>query len=166
MYRTWLAVLFLTAACAVQADGKILAAGSAYNGTNYDFAVTRYNTDGTLDTSFGGGDGVATFDIGLDDDYAYDMVLQSDGKILLSGSTNNGTNTDFAVMRLNSDGSLDTTFGGGDGVITEAVGNANDTAYGMALQADGSILLTGPKLVSRLPSLEIRWSAKSTSLPL
>ena len=127
----------------VQTDGKILLAGQSDNGTNNDFALTRFNIDGSLDTSFGGGDGIVTTPIGSGSDIAYSMTLQADGKILLAGQSNNGTNNDFALTRYNSDGSLDNSFGGGDGIVTTALGSGTDRAYGVTVQTDGKILLAG-----------------------
>ena len=94
----------------VQADGKILVAGLSLIGGNNDFALVRYNSDGTLDTSFGGGDGIATTAVGAGNDGGYSVMVQADGKIVVAGTSNNGSNDDFAVVRYNSDGSLDTSF--------------------------------------------------------
>ena len=70
----------------------------------------RYNTDGSLDTTFDS-DGVVTTAIGSADDYANSVAIQSDGKIVVAGYSDNGSNGDFALVRYNTDGSLDTTFG-------------------------------------------------------
>ncbi|MCP4387141.1 MAG: DUF642 domain-containing protein, partial [Gammaproteobacteria bacterium] len=129
-------------AVTVQSDGKILVAGYSHNGSDYDFALTRYNADGTLDTSFGGGDGVATTAVGSADDYAQKVALQSDGKILVSGSSWNGTDYEFAVVRYNADGTLDTSFDT-DGKVTVDLTAGDDDAYGMAVQDDGKILVSG-----------------------
>ena len=127
----------------VQSDGKILAGGYTSNGSNYDFALTRYNSDGSLDTSFGGGDGIVTTAIGLTQDYAYNITLQSDGKIFLAGYTWNGSDFDFALIRYNSDGTLDTSFGGGNGVVTTDIASGSDRASSVTVQSDGKILLGG-----------------------
>ena len=92
---------------AIQSDGKIVAAGYSNNGSNDDFALVRYNTNGTLDTTFDS-DGKVTTAIGSDNDFAYSVALQSDGKIVVAGYSNNGSNFDFALVRYNTDGSLDT----------------------------------------------------------
>ncbi|MCP5093108.1 MAG: hypothetical protein GY949_19525, partial [Gammaproteobacteria bacterium] len=94
----------------MQSDGKILVGGYSFNGSSYEFTLTRYNTDGTLDTGFGGGDGIATTDIGSGNDYGQSVTVQSDGKILVGGYSHNGSNNDFALVRYNSDGTLDTSF--------------------------------------------------------
>lgn len=89
---------------ALQADGKILVAGWAYVSGSLDFAVARYNTDGSFDTTFDT-DGLALADFGSGD-LAYSIVVQADGKIVVAGTSN----ADFAVARLNPDGSPDATF--------------------------------------------------------
>ncbi len=95
----------------LQSDGKILVAGSTWNDSgNSDFALVRYNSDGSLDTTFSS-DGKVITAFGSSNDLSYGVTVQSDGKILVAGYTDNGINlNDFAVVRYNSDGSLDTTF--------------------------------------------------------
>ena len=98
---------------AIQSDGRYVVAGwSDTGGGNYDFAVLRFNADGSLDSSFSG-DGKQTTSIaaGTFADKAYGVAIQSDGKIVLAGSTNNGTNDDFAIVRYNTNGSLDASSG-------------------------------------------------------
>ncbi len=87
-------------ALAIQSDGKIVAAGLASDGgINSDFAVVRYNTDGSLDSTFGTG-GKETTTITGGSDSAYALGIQSDGKIVAAGSANDGShNVDFAVVR-------------------------------------------------------------------
>jgi uncharacterized delta-60 repeat protein len=123
----------------VQADGKIVLAGRMYNGSNYDFAVVRYLSDGSLDTSFSG-DGKVDLNL-PNSDSGEAITLQSDGKILVAGSSNNGAN-DFTVFRLNTDGSLDTSFSG-DGIANASISSGADIPYGIAVQSDGKILLAG-----------------------
>lgn len=125
----------------VQADGKIVLAGTAHNGSNYDFAIARYNPDGTLDISFGG-TGKVVLPIGGGDDRAYGVALQHDNRIVVGGYTYNGSNTDFAVLRLNADGTLDTGFGS-SGKTTTSLGGGDDICHKLALQADGRIVLVG-----------------------
>src|SRR6185503_18183575 len=82
-------------------------------GTQNEMAVARYNANGTLDATFDG-DGRKTIDIGWDDSEARDIAIQGDGKIVVAGTyldSNPLCNPDFAVARLNTDGSLDHTFG-------------------------------------------------------
>jgi uncharacterized delta-60 repeat protein len=132
---------------ALQPDGKIVAAGESGTGTaggNFDFAVARYNTDGSLDTSFNG-DGRATIDFGGDDDAARSVTLQPDGKVVVAGYSGNESDEDsydFAVARYNTDGSLDTSFSGDGTVKTDFAGSA-DSAFAVAAQPNGRILVAG-----------------------
>lgn len=144
---------------AVQADGKIILVGVAQadEDGNFDFAVTRLNTDGSLDTTFGtNGKKVIGFDLGgvdangkktRDVDAATSVAIQADGKIVVGGYAQRDAfgNYDFAVVRLNTDGSMDTTFSS-DGKATVAFdlgGGGDDRATGVAIQADGKIVLVG-----------------------
>jgi len=130
-------------AVALQSDGKILAAGSAPNGNNNDFALVRFNSDGSLDTAFDT-DGIVKTDFGTNNgDGAGAMTLQSDGKIILAGSSfnRNTSDSDFAVARYNSNGSLDTTFDT-DGKVTTDFG-ISDSGNGVALQSNGTIIVAG-----------------------
>ena len=115
---------------AIQSDGKIVVAGDVDNGSNDDFAVARYNADGSLDTTFDG-DGKVTTAIGTAEIDAYAVAIQADGKIVVAGDAYNGSDNDFAVVRYNADGSLDTTFDG-DGKVTTAVGIAARLAHSVA----------------------------------
>lgn len=96
---------------------------------------------GDLDTSFGNGGIVTTF-VGSIHAYARSMVLQSDGKIVLAGYTDDGSIRDFAVVRYNPEGILDTTFNGTGKVSTDFRGS-DDFALGVALQSDGKIVVAG-----------------------
>lgn len=123
-------------AVAVQADGKILVAGSSDQGaTGYDFALSRYNTDGSLDATFGAGGRVVT-SFGNGADKLHAMLIQPDGKILLAGESGQGANgTDFAIARYNTDGSLDAGFGTGGKVLTPIGANGTrESIYALALQ--------------------------------
>jgi uncharacterized delta-60 repeat protein len=130
---------------AIQSGGKIVAAGHSYNGSNYDFALVRYNADGSLDTTFGTS-GKVTTAIGTGDDYANSIAVQSGGKIVAAGYSNNGSTSDFALARYNADGSLDATFGTG-GKVTTAIGTWN-YANSVAIQSDGKIIAAGSSSVS------------------
>ncbi|MFN9436542.1 MAG: delta-60 repeat domain-containing protein, partial [Planctomycetota bacterium] len=122
-------------------DGKIVVAGYAYNGSNNDFALVRYNADGTLDTSFGTG-GKVTTNIGTSTDNSYSVTIQPDGKIVVAGlSSISGTNN-FALVRYNADGSLDNSFGTG-GIVTTDIGASHDNGYSVTLQPDGKIVVGG-----------------------
>jgi len=136
----------------VQSDGKILVVGSsslilAGMAFKSDFAIARYNSDGTLDTTFHG-DGKLTTDFGASDDYADSVLLQSDGKILVAGSSvKSDGSSDFELARYKSDGSLDSTFDG-DGRLVMDFGGTLDTWYSISLQSDGKILVAGTSALS------------------
>ena len=101
-------------ALALQPDGKIVVAGTssgAFN--NLDFAVARYNPNGSLDPTFGAG-GKVTTAIGTANDGVRGVVLQPDGKIVAAGFSVGGGSLDFALVRYNANGFLDTSFGIGD----------------------------------------------------
>jgi uncharacterized delta-60 repeat protein len=125
---------------AIQPDGKIVVAGTYLSGTYpnsiYEFAVSRYNPDGTLDTTFDG-DGKVTTDIGYYAE-AYAVALQPDGKIVVVGESFN-FHLSLAVLRLNSDGSFDTSFDGDGKVTTDFEG----VGFSVALQSDGKIVTAG-----------------------
>jgi uncharacterized delta-60 repeat protein len=131
---------------ASQPDGKVIVAGSADFGTGqapqYDFALARYNTDGSLDASFGTG-GKVTTDIASGDNIAFGVALQADGKVLVSGFSEIGSKPNFALVRYNADGSLDTSFGAGGKVTTAFGGSAGDVAQSITIQADGKIVAAG-----------------------
>src|SRR5688572_20208238 len=94
----------------LQSDGKLIAAGFSTDGSFMgDFALARYTSNGTLDASFSG-DGIETFTIGSGDDLGYASALQSDGRILIAGHSWNGSNYDFAIARVTTNGTLDNTF--------------------------------------------------------
>lgn len=126
---------------AIQTDGKIVVTGWSSNGINLDFAIARYDTTGSLDNTFGVG-GMVTNGIGALDDQGYSIRIQTDGKILVAGSTNNGTDQDFAMVRYNTNGSLDNLFGVG-GIVTTDFFVGDDICYSINLQPDGKILMAG-----------------------
>ncbi|HEX8733838.1 MAG TPA: FG-GAP-like repeat-containing protein, partial [Pyrinomonadaceae bacterium] len=136
---------------ALQPDGKIIATGfvtqgGVNNGATYDFAAVRYNPNGSLDATFGGGDGIAFVDFNGQGDRAQSSVLQPDGKIVLAGVTTGeiASELDFALARLNADGSLDTGFDGdGRTITTFSPNNLNELARAIALAPDGKLVVTG-----------------------
>jgi uncharacterized delta-60 repeat protein len=137
-------------AVALQPDGKIVVAGTAYigpspNSANYGFAVVRYNPDGSLDSSFDG-DGKLITDFFDSLDQAFSVLVQRDGKIVAAGfatnGPNNGSTYEFAMVRYNPDGSLDSSFDGDGKVLTDFFGSG-DRAYGALLQPDDKIVLAG-----------------------
>ena len=129
-------------AVAVQSDGKIVVAGYALVGASYDFVVVRYNTDGSLDTGFDS-DGRATIDVNSSHELGYGVAIQSDGKIVVVGASGyGGVNPDFGVVRLDTDGSLDTSFSG-DGKVSLGVGSGTDYAFALDVASDGDIVVVG-----------------------
>ncbi len=121
---------------AVQGDGKIVAAGYTWNGSNYDFLLVRYNTNGSLDITFGGNGKLIT-DFGSTSDYARSVAIQTDGKIVVAGSANDN----FALARYNTSGSLDNTFSA-DGKQTNDF-QGSDNATSVSIQKDGKMVLVG-----------------------
>ncbi|TQV74973.1 hypothetical protein FLL45_08500 [Aliikangiella marina] len=119
-----------------QSDGKLVVAGQTLN-TSFDFLVVRYNTDGSLDTSFDT-DGAAEIDVSGGIDFANSVIQQTDGKLIIAGDGGD----DFAAVRLNTDGSLDTTFDG-DGIYTLDIGSASNFAQEAMLLSNGQIILAG-----------------------
>ena len=134
-------------AMAIQSDGKIVVVGGAEMGlTGMDFAVARYNPDGGLDTTFGGGDGIVTTPIGAGDarDSAFAVAIQSDEKIVVAGSTGSPFN-DTAVVRYNSTGTLDQGFDGdsasGNGIVVIKVAPTfDDAAFAVGLSSTKIVL--------------------------
>ena len=120
-------------AVALQLDGKIIVAGES----DGDFALARYNADGTLDSSFGVS-GTITTDFG-GDDRANALTLQRDGKVVVAGFA---ARLDFALARYRADGTLDPTFGTAGLLTTDFSGNS-DTAYAVSIQVDEKIIVAG-----------------------
>lgn len=135
----------LASAIAIQTDGKIVVGGYTTNGTQIDFALTRYNTNGSLDISFDT-DGIVTTQIDTFSDAINSIAIQSDGKIVVGGYTSNGSNNDFALARYNTNGSLDNTFDN-DGVLKTSFGNSYEGVYSIALQTDGKIIAAGASFI-------------------
>ena len=134
---------------AVDPAGRVVVAGSAHNGTNLDFALARYNLDGTPDLSFGTGGRVTTA-FGAGDDVGYGVAIDPVGRIVVAGGTHNGANADFALARYLANGTLDPSFGTG-GKVTTAVGSSSDTAYGLAFDGSGRIVAAGGSNQSAFP---------------
>lgn len=129
---------------ALQTDGSLVVVGTAYSGayaTNSDFAIVRYLPNGAADTSFDG-DGKLLIDFGMASDVAREVEIQADGKIVVGGISRISGRTKFAVIRLNANGMLDTTFDG-DGRALMQIGSGDAEADDMTLQADGKIIMAG-----------------------
>lgn len=136
-------------AVALQSDGKIVAAGtdfvnfSSEDNSDTDFALARYNADGSPDTSFDG-DGQLTTDFDGFNDDAFSVLIQPDGKLVAVGSAKNPTNFyDFAATRYLSDGTIDTTFGVSGKVRTDFGNHGFDQARSAVLLPDGRIVAAG-----------------------
>jgi len=137
-------------AIVAQPDGKVVVAGyfQTCSGPTctFDFLVIRYNTNGTLDTSFDT-DGIVTTDNAGQDETAYAVAIQADGKIVVAGGSIGGgpspTNIHgFKLVRYNTDGSLDTNFGTG-GRVYESFNDLGGTPQTMLIQPDGKIVVAG-----------------------
>lgn len=138
-------------ACAIQLDGKIVAAGATTVGSGWnDFALARYDSDGRLDTSFGG-DGMVITSLGTSHDIASGLVLEPDGRIVVVGQTSAGTRRyDFGLVRYLADGTLDASFAG-DGIQTVDFGS-DDYGYAIVLQPDGRLVAAGRSYTSQAPA--------------
>jgi len=127
-------------AIVIQSDGKFVVAGQKELGSESDFALLRYNADGTLDSSFGASGEVNT-SISSGYDIIYATELQSDGKIVVGGCSDCNSLSDFALARYNTNGSLDTTFGTNGFVVTDF--GATDEVRALAIQSNGKIVASG-----------------------
>lgn len=126
-------------------DGKIVMVGDAYESASGAFvaAIVRLTADGAPDVTFGG-DGIATFAVSTELAVMRNVIVQPDGKYVVSGNAKMNGNDDFAVLMVNPDGTLDNTFNA-TGIYTLNVSaqQKGDIGYGLALQPDGKILLSG-----------------------
>ncbi|MFZ1296847.1 MAG: delta-60 repeat domain-containing protein, partial [Saprospiraceae bacterium] len=125
---------------ASQPNGKLVVVGSSENGASTDFAIVRYNSDGSLDNSFSG-DGKLILDIAGGNDEARAVVILSNGMILISGFASVGNSTDFAIVLLSADGKLVNSFSG-DGKATIDFSGTDDFCYSMLVNND-KIYLVG-----------------------
>ena len=141
---------------AVQHDGKVVVAGYAAGAPAGEFALVRYNVDGSLDPTFGV-DGRVTTDFGTGTELATDVVVQTDGKVVAVGLSQASGTDDFAVARYNADGMLDTAFDGDGRVTTDLAGY--ESAYAVALQANGRIIAVGPTSGFTGTGIDFAWSA-------
>ena len=149
-------------------DGRIVAGGRTFEGTNTSFAVALYNADGSLDPSFDGDGKVVTQIISRDN--LNQIKVQSDGKILAAGSTYNGSNTDIALVRYNIDGSLDPGYGTGGKAVID-LGFNESASGGLALDAAERAIVTGrggldtlaARILSDLESQQVDVGGRVTS---
>jgi uncharacterized delta-60 repeat protein len=125
----------------IQPDGKIIVTGTCNINFINKIGLVRFNSDGSVDETFGNG-GKVELQIGDNQiNYGSCAILQPDGKILVGGTSFNLTRWVIALARFNPDGSLDNTFSN-DGIQTHIFG-ANDYCSAMALQSDGKIIIAG-----------------------
>jgi uncharacterized delta-60 repeat protein len=115
----------------IQGDGKIVVVGYTFSSiSGNDVSCVRYNIDGSIDNSFGI-NGIATFDIQTgSDDKSTSVDIQSDGKLILCGYSDDGTDRSSLIMRLNTNGTIDTSFGTAGKVLT------NFTKTGASIRQD------------------------------
>ena len=128
---------------ALQPDNSIIVAGFSVGlSSNFDFALARYNPDGSIDAGFGNG-GLVTTDVsgGLPsgDDFGEDLALQADGKIVVVGRSTSNTILDFAMVRYNADGSIDSSFVN-NGILKIDINGLGDFGQDIAIQPDGKIV--------------------------
>ncbi len=137
-------------AVALQADGRIVVAATAYgSGGTTDFLVLRLTTAGQPDTTFGSG-GRVLVDASGARDFATAVQVRGDGSILVAGSGGTGANLQFQLVALNGDGTLLGGFGSGGRVAVDFDGSS-DVAYALAVVGEGAaqrIHLAGSATVS------------------
>ena len=121
---------------ALQTDGKIIVAG-----TGHAFTMVRYDSNGSLDSTFGQ-NGIVSTVVGGHSDETSAVATTQNGRIFLAGTSFNGRDEDFALACYHNDGSLDHSFGT-DGIVTTAIDNGNDEAHALAIQSDGKIIVAG-----------------------
>lgn len=123
-------------------SGNIYLSGEIDNASdNDDVLLMKFNSLGNIDTSFGE-EGIVRLAIGNGDDQGRHLVLQEDGKIVVSGYLDTGDNDDLLLMRFNENGSPDSNFGNNGTVIT-TVGENDDKSWRVKIQGDGKILHAG-----------------------
>ena len=123
----------------IQSDDKIVVSAWSSNGSNWDFGLLRLLPNGARDPGFGT-NGAVRLNLGSPQDYALSLAVQTDGRILVTGYVSNATNDGMALVRLNPDGNLDSTFGDGGKVIAFRT-TGSEQGRGVAIQGDGKIVI-------------------------
>ena len=126
---------------------RILVTGLSSNGSDNDMVLWRYNPDGTPDTTFGNNGVVVVNDAagGNGDDFGGSVTIDSQGRILVAGSSFNGSDYDMVIWRFNPDGTPDSSFGDNGVVIEDGATGANSQDWGYSITTDsqGRILVAG-----------------------
>ena len=154
----------------LQADGKFVVAGSASDSATRpnatDIAVARYNADGSLDTTFGTGGETAIPFANSATEQGNAVALAADSKIVVTGAAFKtfATPPDFALVRYNADGTLDTAFGN-NGTITNDIAGGTDVAQAIAIQDDGRIVAAGRSFRSNFDLTLARYRNEGTPTP-
>lgn len=125
---------------AIQPDGKIVLAGNTFS-LYMDFAIARYNSDGSIDSTFGF-NGMNTMDFNSDNDFVHSMALQQDGKIVVVGQVYGSFGSNMGIARFNANGSYDFSFSS-DARLSVGFGFTQAVAHSVAVQTDGKIVLVG-----------------------
>lgn len=144
---------------AVGADGAVVVVGNRFNGQSNDIVLVKYLNDGAFDAAFGVGEddgtpnGVVNISLGEGNDFGTAVAAQADGKLLVAGYHEDGTSTNMVVLRVNADGTLDQTFGTADdgtenGIVNLSLGDGNDIARDISVQADGKIVFAGDSVTA------------------
>ena len=131
----------------VDSNGKVYVTGYSSNGSNEDMYVIKINSDGSLDNLFGANGKVVLNNIagGNGGDYGNSLYVDRSGKIYVTGSSSNGRDYDMYVIRINSDGSVDNTFGTNGKVVFNSIAEGNYLDFGKSIYVDssGKIYVTG-----------------------
>jgi uncharacterized delta-60 repeat protein len=144
---------------AMGANGTGTVVGNRNNGQSNDIVLVRYTTDGGFDVGFGAGEedgtanGVVNISLGDGNDFGTAVTAQADGKLLVAGYHEDGSSTNMVVIRVNADGTLDQSFGIADdgtesGIVNISLGDGNDIARDIAVQADGKIIVAGDSVTA------------------
>lgn len=157
------------------ADGQFVVAGNRDATGSKDVVVLKYLNDGTLDASFGKSDdgtpdGVVDISLGDGDDIATAAALQADGKVVVAGYHVEGKSTNIFVLRLNTDGTLDPSFGADkgndgtpDGIVNVSLGDGDDVARAVAVAPDGKIIVAGDTVKGQSANIVVaRFNADGT----
>lgn len=126
------------------ANGQLIVAGTVGNSSakiSYNFFIARYNSNGSIDPSFGTA-GSTIIDFASDNDAANTMLLQNDGKIIVAGKSTHNGNNNMAIVRLTSNGQLDSSFNG-TGKLELDIQGGSEEVNAMNFQKDGKIILAG-----------------------